>query len=156
MLGKEVNNYALEPEKPGLRWQTQRKCVFSRSWLCSWILFLRYASHSWKCCKGDFICSTWESLSSCWPGDTSLFEKEFWFLTHLNGTHPAIPPCSCVSGLFYLLWKQLSRGLTQNSEILILTNLPTYKNWRSWKPGTLAHLLVVKTITWLGSHKQSN
>lgn len=64
---------------------------------------------------------------------------------------PALWPVGCLS---YLLWTGVFCSLTQSPESLTLTKFTLYNSFKSCKPGTLSHLLVVKTITWLRAHKQ--
>lgn len=110
---------------------------------------------SWRCCAEELSVHIWEDLCSPWPGKQAhtgrtLASVLFGSPSALP-SHPAQLPGSCLS---YLLWKGVFCRLIQSPKSLTSTNFPTSKSLRSCKSGTLSHLLVVKTITWLRAHKQ--
>lgn len=106
--------------------------------------------------KGISPHSTCDDLSSIWPWNTwrsarpvrnSYFQLA-WTEPSAAFSHFSLtsePPFSFIFKVTYLR----SQPESYIEDSFLLTNLPTYKTL-SWKPGTLTHLLIVKTITWLG------
>lgn len=106
--------------------------------------------------KRDYTHSTCDDLSSIWrwsmwrstsPVRNSYFPLA-WTEPSAAFSHFSLTSEPLFSFIFKVTYLRSQPKSYPDS--LLFTNLPTYKSLRSWKAGTLTHLLIVKTITWLG------